>query len=102
MTTRLNLQLMTSGVAKYYGALPSDILHLSASDLSWNLSSMKIATAYEDLASRKDSKGRPLLGSPEVVFAELLAQYQSPAAQTDRIAKAHQDLREARMRGTVG
>ena len=63
---------------------------------------MKVATAYEDLASRKDSKGRPILGTPEAVFGELLAQYQSPTEKTDRIATAHQDLREARQRGTVG
>ena len=63
---------------------------------------MKVATTYEDLASRRDSKGRAILGSPEAVFAELLAQYQSPTAQADKIAAAHQTLREARLRGTVG
>ena len=63
---------------------------------------MKVATAYEGLASRKDSKGRAILGSPEAVFAELLAQYQSPTAKADTMAKAHQDLRDARQRGTVG
>ena len=94
--------LLTDGVAKRYGVLPSDIMHLPPDDLAWNISAITVAGDFEEITNRKDKKGKPLFKNSEAAFGELLNLYRSPDERTVLMKDAQAELREARRRGTVG